>query len=272
MKKAIPIIAITAILLFCLIAEETTSHLPTTQEEIIKSYFRPEERSERKESSIHKLIQDATFAGVVRFQNQPSTTNRFAEVFVDECWTGETSNETKKILFSKYDYKFINWVVPTNIPVVVFANKINANINDDNEYFTHGFSLSDNVMFNNLVSSNNLFYFPGGDRAWFRTTRDNGLLYEFSTNTWMYLRKNPNTTNYFEMLILYNQVSLDESARIVHDRGNAMRWVCGELPLDFLMLKHQDPSMTNSMKNFISSELRDRGWTWDRTNSVWIAP
>ena len=240
---------------------------------------------------ISRTIERAHIAGVGHFMNQPSETNRFAEVFVDECWTGNVTNDIVQIKFGIYDSSETpsntDWVIPLDDPIVFFA------VTHSN-YMVNGSYMPVDYMFNigmmsltnepgikvvspprftpeDLVSysTNTTLYFPGGDSAWFRTTRDDGLLYTFTTNLWENMIVNPNTNNLYCILSEAVKVEMDVSKRIYFDSFKGFRTLLMKFTPEFLVDEYYK-SDHKRVKHYLEIEIRAR--KWNLVNGVWEPP
>ena len=248
-KLAFIIITINA---FCVLAEETNL---LSQIEAMDTY----KIIEYSDWRITRLIAYAEVAGVGRFISQPSETNLFVDVFVDECWAGDVQNETVSIAF------YTTNSVPTNIPIVFLA--ISSLAYATNMVFSERYTPEQLES----IKSNSVLFFPGAESAWFRTTRDNGLLYEFTTNIWNCRRMdNYNRTNYYEVLRNASNITFEESNRIWWDSDNALNWLFLSSPTEFMVEKRLDPLLHERVKDILNTYIWNRGWT--HTNGVWYAP
>ena len=214
---------------------------------------------------IPRLVQDADVAGVGEFINQPSRNTPIARVLVHDYWAGDPGTNVLQVSLVGSDY-LTDWVFPTNVPVVFFAMKKSSYFD-----YTHGWTDITNLaeIYTNEAELA-VLSFPGGDRAWFRTTRDAGLLYTFATNLWDCLRANPNSTNYYEVLREAEKVPYSTSSRLWLDADGCLSSLFLHSTDAFLIDKYEDPSLSSSGKNNIFNRLAWRGWTY--TNDVWIPP
>ena len=214
-------------------------------------------------TTIPGLVEGADVAGVGTFLNQPTTNNPFASVLVQDYWGGGRETNVLRINVSPYHWQ-TDWVFPTNVPVVFFAVKRIS--------YTNGSDVVNQAEFYQTMPQEWLdeLSFPGGDAAWFRTTRDNGLLYEFATNLWNCARVNPNPTNYYEVLRNAKNVPFSSSSRLWIDAYKDFRFFLKERPDEFLLDRYNDPLLNNAGRRGIINELCDRGWAL--TNGVWYPP
>ena len=212
---------------------------------------------------IPRLVQDADVAGVGEFINQPSRNTPIARILVHDYWTGDPGTNVLQVSLRNSD-ELTDWGFPTNVPVVFFAMKWSS-------YFTNGWTDVTNLaeIYTNEAELA-VLSFPGGDRAWFRTTRDAGLLYTFATNLWDCLRANPNSTNYYEVLREAEKVPYSTSSRLWLDADGCLSSLFLHSTDAFLIEKYEDPLLSSSGKNIIFNRLAWRGWTY--TNDVWIPP
>ena len=214
-------------------------------------------------TTIPGLVEGADVAGVGTFLNQPTTNNPFASVLVQDYWGGGRETNVLRINVSPYHWQ-TDWVFPTNVPIVFFAVKRIS--------YTNGSDVVNQAEFYQNMPQEWLdeLSFPGGDYAWFRTTRDNGLLYEFATNLWNCVRANPNQTNYYEVLREAEKISFSSSSRLWIDAARDFSFFLRSSSNSFLLGKYDDPLLGASGRQSIYGELYDRGWT--RTNGVWNPP
>ena len=214
-------------------------------------------------TTIPGLVEGADVAGVGTFLNQPTTNNPFASVLVQDYWGGGRETNVLRINVSPYHWQ-TDWVFPTNVPIVFFAVKRIS--------YTNGSDVVNQAEFYQNMPQEWLdeLSFPGGDYAWFRTTRDNGLLYEFATNLWNCVRENPNSTNYYEVLREAEKIPFSSSSRLWIDAARDFSFFLRSSSDSFLLERYSDPLLGDSGRQSIYGELYDRGWT--RTNSVWNPP
>ncbi|HZK28726.1 MAG TPA: hypothetical protein VFD19_00750 [Clostridia bacterium] len=178
---------------------------------------------------------------------------------MNDYWTGNPGTNVVKILAG--DAHSTDWMFPTNTPVVFFA-------------LTHMSILTRWKVrgYTNGLSQAELdeFLFPNGDDAWFRTTRDNGLLYAFATNLWECQRVNPNQERFYEILRDADKLPYASSSRIFEDTGRELSFLFKDVTDAFLLEKNADPLIGNRTKGSIFQEFLSRGWT--RTNGVYFPP
>ena len=258
MKKALTIIL--SIALFPVFAEET--YVKSTREKTLEDYNLP-----YGEWDLWMLVKYADIAGVGRFTNQPSETNSMALVFVDDCWTGGVQDEIVSI-----GLNYTDWVVPTNVPVVFFAMRSESYVTN---FTFHSMSPAHKpetlTNFFERALANSIITFPGGDRAWFRTTRDNGHMYDFTTNLWKTLRVDEyNQTNYYEVLRSASNIPIEESKRVYMDSRDAISDLFYKMPTEFLIESMQDQLLHEYIRDSLLGRVWQRGWT--HTNGVWYAP
>ena len=211
------------------------------------------------------MVQDADVAGVGEFINQPSTNTPTARILVHDYWAGDPGTNVLQVSLVGSDY-LTDWVFPTNVPVVFFAMKKSSYFD-----YTHGWTDITNLaeIYTNEAELA-VLSFPGGDRAWFRTTRDNGLLYTFATNLWDCLRANTNFPNYYKVLREAEKVPFVTSSRLNYEAFSCLDAIFRTASDSFLLEKYEDPLLSSSGKNIIFNRLAWRGWTY--TNDVWIPP
>lgn len=214
-------------------------------------------------TTIPGLVEGADVAGVGTFLNQPTTNNPFASVLVQDYWGEGRETNVLRINVSPYHWQ-TDWVFPTNVPIVFFAVKRIS--------YTNGSDVVNQAEFYQNMPQEWLdeLSFPGGDYAWFRTTRDNGLLYEFATNLWNCVRDNPNPTNYYEVLRNAKNVPFSSSSRLWIDAYSDFRFFLKDRPDEFLLDRYNDPLLNNAGRRGVINELFGRGWAL--TNGVWNPP
>ena len=216
-----------------------------------------------KSTTIPGLVEGADVAGVGTFLNQPTTSSPFVSVLVQDYWRRGSETNILHINVSPFQWE-TDWVFPTNTPVVFFAIKRSSHTNNSEIVNLAEFYQTMPQEWLDELS------FPGGDYAWFRTTRDNGLLYEFATNLWNCVRDNPNPTNYYEVLRNAKNVSFSSSSRLWIDAYSDFRFFLKDRPDEFLLDRYNDPLLNNAGRRGIINELFVRGWAL--TNSVWNPP
>lgn len=212
---------------------------------------------------IPALVERADVAGVGIFLNQPTTNDPYANVLVQNYWGGNSATNVLRINVSPYQWQ-TDWVFPTNVPVVFFAVKRIS--------YTNGSDVVNQADFYQTKPQEWLdeLSFPGGDGAWFRTTRDNGLLYNFATNLWNCVKTNPNPTNRYEVLREAEKVPFSSSSRLWIDAARDFYYFLQSSSDSFLLDKYNDPLLDGTGRQSIYGELYNRGWT--RTNGVWNPP
>ena len=214
-------------------------------------------------TTIPGLVEGADVAGVGMFLNQPTTSSPFVSVLVQDYWRRGCETNILHINVSPFQWE-TDWVFPTNTPVVFFATKRSSHTNNSEIVNLAEFYQNMPQEWLDELS------FPGGDYAWFRTTRDNGLLYEFATNLWNCVRENPNPTNHYAVLRDAEKLPFSVSSRLWIDAGNSFWFYLHGSSDSFLLERYSDPLLGDSGRQSIYGELYDRGWT--RTNSVWNPP
>lgn len=209
------------------------------------------------------LVQNTDVAGVGTFLNQPTTNDPYANVLVYDYWNGDAGTNVLKINVG--DPWETDWMFPTNIPVVFFASKRGSCTNGSDVV-----NLAEYYQQTKSQAWLNELFFPGGDAAWFRTTRDNGLLYEFATNLWNCVNTNPNPTNCYEVLRDAEKVPFSSSSRLWIDTSNGFDFFLNKSSNEFLRDKYDDPLLSDTGRHSIFRELYYRGWTL--TNGVLYPP
>lgn len=216
----------------------------------------------RDSVSVAALARSAEVAGVGAFLNQPTPENPYAYVEVNDYWTGNPGTNVVKIKAG--NAYSTDWVFPTNTPIVFFAKTrgyvVTNNFSDIENpppVDTTGIDLSE-------------LFFPHGDDAWFRTTRDNGLLYEFSTNLWDCLRINPNQGKFYEVLRDADKLPYSTSSRLSNDTYHELSFLFLENSDSNLIEKTEDPLIGEKTKWSIHNRLLRRGWS--STNGVYYPP
>ena len=223
---------------------------------------------------VSDLIRGARCAGVGVFLNEPSPTSPSVDIQVQQWWTPPLATNTVRI--HELDPYSTNWVFPTNVPVVFFAltkrqmySGHSAWVNPDQYPPEWVYSIT------NAAESAKLMFLDV-DRAWFRTTRDNGLVYVFATNLWECMRANPNSTNYYEVLRdTERTVSEEESWRVNFDSDKGLSWLFVNASESDLAEKLNDPLLSPIMRNSVGNRLGNHyGWTYSYTNNVnvWAPP
>lgn len=212
---------------------------------------------------IPALVERIDVAGVGLFLNQPTTNDPYANVLVQDYWVGNSGTNVLRINVSPYRWE-TDWIFPTNVPVVFFANKRSSHTNNSEIVNLAEFYQAMPQAWLDELS------FPGGDAAWFRTTRDNGLLYDFTTNLWNCVKTNPNPTNHYEVLREAEKIPFSSSSRLWIDAYRGFRYFVEDSTSDFLLDKFDDPMLDDTGRQSIYRELYSRGWR--RTNGVWNPP
>lgn len=212
---------------------------------------------------LPKLISSFDYVGIGHFIGDCSTTNvSFADISVQQWWTPDPGTNTVRV--RKIDRLPDEWIFPTNVPVVFFvATKADWYGENAEFYLTNAAERAELTFIN-------------ADRSWFRTTRDNGLVYSFATNLWECMRTNPNPTNYYAVLRdTERMVSEQDSWRVRLDAYSALSWFLDDLSESDLAEKLDDPLLSPIMKNSVGNRLgRHYGWLYSYTNNVnvWTPP
>ena len=251
------IICITA-LASCIIAEEFSNKI---EDEIDKIYRIP------PVITTPDLIQFVPFAGVGMFVNQPTTNNPFLEIAVSDWWAGNTGTNIIKIYeLDDYNLEYLDYIVPTNEPVVFFADTA-TNVFS----FLHG---DNNIMRYLPIEKHQLPMFHKPDRNWFRVSRDNGLLYEFTTNLWDIYRSVPdsNITNAYPYLLQTSRtITTNQSWRVYRDAREELLFLYSHvLPESILAYELNNPLNSSGRQDYIADTLYHR-FGWRRINGV-ISP
>lgn len=225
-------------------------------------------------TTIQSLVRGASCVGVGLFINEPSPADPFVDIQVQQWLTPALSTNVVRIY--ELSGRTTNWVFPTNVPIAFFAFTKRQTYRDHAVFF-HPEDYTPEYCFsitNDMEMAK--FMFPNVDRAWFRVTRDNGLVYAFATNLWNCVRANPNPTNYYELLRdAERTVSKEDSWRVKFDAHRGLSWLFNEEPESDLAEKLNDPLLSITKKNTLGNTLMDRfGWTYSYTNNVevWTPP
>lgn len=223
---------------------------------------------------VSDLVRGASCAGVGLFLNEPSLTFPSVDIQVQQWWTPPLATNVVRI--HELDPYSTNWMFPTNVPVVFFAltkrqmyDGTPALVVPDQYPPEWVYSITNAAEMAKLM-------FSEVDRSWFRTTRDNGLVYAFATNLWECMRTNPNPTNYYEVLRdAQRTVSKQDSWRVRLDASKGLSWLFSDASESYLAEKLNDPLLSPIMRNSVGNWLSHRfRWTYDYTNNVeaWTPP
>lgn len=212
---------------------------------------------DRDNVSLPALIHCADVAGIGEFINQPLPAHPYAYVKVDDYWVGDPGTNVVKIVAGPWG---TDWVFPTNTPIVFFALSRISVLTRLHDGMTNGLS---QAKLDELL-------FPHGDDAWFRTTRDNGMLYTFATNLWECQRVNPDHEQFYEVLRDADKLPYEASSRIRDDTVHELGFLLRRVSDTFLLEKNADPLIGSSTKGAIFQEFLYRGWS--RTNGVYYPP
>lgn len=219
---------------------------------------------------VSDLIRGARCAGIGVFLNEPSTNAPAVDILVQEWWTSPLTNSVVQI--HELDPYSTNWVFPTNVPVVFFAlskrqmySGHTAWVNPDPYPPEWVYSIT------NAEESAKLMFLDV-DRAWFRTTRDNGLVHAFATNLWNCMRTNPNPTNYYEVLRDTERTVPDQASwRVNFDSGKTLSWIIRGADENGLVAMLNDPLLSPPMKGVVRTTLyNNHGWRY--VNGVLTPP
>ena len=205
----------------------------------------------RDAAVIPLLVAHSSAAGVGMFIGDCSTTNvSFVDISVQQWWTPVPGTNTVRI--SKIKDLPDEWIFPANVPVVFFAKTKAQWYGENVEYFLTNATERAELTFGNV------------DRSWFRTTRDSGLVYTFSTNLWDCLRTNLNLTNYYEVLRdAERTVSKQDSWRVHIDASKSLSWFLDDTSESYLAEKLNDPLLSPVMKGSVRATLYDKfGWRY----------
>ncbi len=223
---------------------------------------------------VSDLVRGASCAGVGLFLNVPSPASPSVDIQVQQWWTPPLATNVVRI--HELDPNSTNWIFPTNVPVVFFAvtkrqmyDGTPALVVPDQYPPEWVYSITNAAEMAKLM-------FTEVDRAWFRTTRDNGLVYGFATNLWECMRVNPNPTNYYAVLRdAERTVTVQDSWRVHFDASGGLSWLFGDTSESYLAEKLDDPLLSTVMKNDVGNRLWDKfGWTFTVTNNAvqWHPP
>ena len=210
------------------------------------------------QGNIPSFVRGATAAGVGVFINVPSPTNPVVDIEVQNWWTTNPSTNNALRIYSIDDWGETNWIFPTNVPVVFFANAAsNVVINT---------CIGEDIVARMSQTEREQLIFPLADRSWFRVSRDNGLMYEFTTNLWQHMRVNPNTTNQYELLRdSYRDITPEQSWRVIADADAGIDALFQTVPEVFLVEKRNDPLLHTDQRDTAVSVLINRhGWEWGK--------
>lgn len=252
MKKKISLL-LTALTVVTVLAEELSN-------------ISPAEIAEKVHVSgpiIPRQVEYSSAAGVGTFTEDCSTTNvTFVDISVQQWWTPDPGTNIVRV--SKIRNLSVEWIFPTNVPVVFFAITKAQWYGENAEYHLTNAAERAELTFGDA------------DRSWFRVTRDNGLVYTFATNLWNCVRANPNPTNYYVVLRdAERTVAEQNSWRVNFDAYHGLSFLLDDAPESYLAEKLNDPLLSPIMKNSVGNRLRHRyGWTYNYTNNVevWTPP
>lgn len=223
---------------------------------------------------VSDLIRGARCAGIGVFLNEPSPAAPSVDILVQEWWTPPLTNPVVRI--HELDPNSTNWVFPTNVPVVFFALTKRQMYSEHSAWVTPEWYPPEWVYSITNAAESAKLMFLDVDRAWFRTTRDNGLVHAFATNLWNCMRTNPNPTNYYEVLRdTERTVPEQESWRVNFDADKGLSWVLRSADENGLVEMLNDPLLSPIMRNSVGNWLSHRfRWTYDYTNNVevWTPP
>ena len=223
------------------------------------------------EVGIPSLIQHSIVAGVGEFLNAPSPANRVVDISVLEWWTDNPGTNDMLRIHNIYDNE-TNWIFPTNAPIVFFATATsNVIINT---------CLGEGLVERMAQEKREQWMFEHVDRSWFRVSRDNGLVYSFTTNLWRHMHASPNFTKQYETLrdacmSAYNEALQDRplpSWRVAHDSINRLDHMFNNGFETFLAMAMSDPLLPAPIQEDARAKLEKRFcWRMD-ANGVFCAP
>lgn len=252
MKKTIGML-VTALIAVAISAEELSN---CTEAEIGQIYS-------NQGITIPRVVRNFDYAGVGAFFCDTTTNNvPFVDIHVQQWWTPDPGTNIVRI-YNTYGEP-VPWTFPTNVPVVFFAATKADWYGTYAEYYLTNAAERAQLTFINA------------DRSWFRTTRDNGLLYTFTTNLWNCVRNTPNSTNYYEVLRdAERTVSRQDSWRVYLDASYALSWLFDDASESYLTEKLNDPLLSPTMRHSVGNRLWEKfGWTYTVTNNTvqWHPP
>ena len=220
--------------------------------------------------SIPFLVRNSDVAGFGEFVNTPSPTNPVVDIHVQQWWTPNLGTNNM-LRIHGIDETETNWIFPTNAPVVFFANAAsNVIINT---------SVDEDAVARMSQDENWQWVFKHVDRSWFRVSRDNGLMYDFTTNLWRHVRVSPNLTNEYTFLrdtfnSAYN-IYLSEqplpSWRVACDSSEGLDYIFENATESFIAKILVDPLLPEDMQNLVHKELEKRFAWYEDTNGVFRA-
>ena len=217
------------------------------------------------QGNIPSFVRGATAAGVGTFINVPSPTNPVVDIAVQQWWIINPNTNNVLRIYNLDDWGETDWMFPTNEPVVFFAYAAsNVVINT---------CIGEGIVARMNQAEREQLMFPLADRSWFRVSRDNGLVYDFTTNFWHHTRVNPNMTNQYELLRdTYRDMTPEQSWRVMADAGAGLETLFYFSSESYLADKRNDPLLHEDSKNFLIGRLIDKyRWGWD-ANDVFSAP
>ena len=209
--------------------------------------------------TLPRLVKYSSVAGIGMFFGDCSTTNvAFVDIHVQQWWTPDLGTNTVRI--QKIGKLYSEWIFPTNVPMVFFAKTKAQWYGEDAEYYLTNAAERAELTFGNV------------DRSWFRTSRDNGLVYIFTTNLWACIRTNPNPTNYYTVLRdTERTVSEQDSWRVYFDAYQGLSSLFDDTSESDLAEKLNDPLLSPVMKGSVRATLYDK-FGWRYVNGVITPP
>lgn len=219
---------------------------------------------------LPRQVNYANVAGVGLFLNEPSSDSPTVDIQMQQWWTPPLATNVVRI-YELNPYS-TNWIFPTNVPVVFFAvtkRQMYPRLPELLAFDVYPpewvFSITNATEMAKLMFSNT-------DRAWFRTTRDNGLVYELATNLWSCVRTNPNPTNYYAVLRdAERTVSKQDSWRVHFDAYHGLSFLFDDASESYLAEKLDDPLLSPVMKGSVRAILYDK-FGWRYVNGVITPP
>ena len=228
------------------------------------------------EITIPLLVEASNLAGVGVFVNVPSPTNPVVDIAVQQWWTPNPgTNDMLRIHRIRGDET--NWIFPVNEPVVFFAIAASNAFANANAVEKTGVCAELEKM------EQEQWVFKHADRSWFRVSRDNGLMYDFTTNLWQHARVSPNLANRYEVLrnavsaaydalLTENPLELLQSWRLASDSIDGLEHIIENGTEVFLAEITTDPLSPEWMLRMARKELECRFAWHEDANGVLRAP
>jgi hypothetical protein len=227
--------------------------------------------SDVSQISIPLLAGISKIAGIGMFANIPSPTNSTVDIAVQQWWTPNPGTSDTLRVHNIYEGE-TNWIFPTNEPVVFFATVASNLV----KHTCIGEHLMEHMTQEELERP----VFWHVDRSWFRVSRDNGLLYSFTTNMWQHTYVSQNLTNKYEALrdvfsSVYTELSAGQTVpswRVAYDSYEGLQNIIRHGSEKFLAEMMVDPQLPELIQIDALEELKER-FCWDfDTNGVFRAP